>query len=463
MQPSKTVGNGHSETSQWQTNQQITSIGNQFQQMNLNQKNERKEKPPLFFGAVFDVDESMYKLQRGIGQGAYGTVCEARNVRTGQKVAIKKISKACSSVTHAKRTLRELIILRKMSHDNILKIIDIVKPKSYEEFEDVYVVTECLDTDLHQIITSPQALSDDHIQFFLYQLLRGLKYIHSARVLHRDLKPSNLLLNSNCDLRICDFGLARVAIPEQNNPGFLTEYVATRWYRAPEIMLSWKEYTKAVDVWATGCIFAELLGRKPLFPGQDYMNQLHLVIAILGTPSYQDTEYIASAKAKEYVRRLPFQEKRSFRRMLPNANPLALDLLEKMLAFAPEKRITVEQALAHPYLAALHDPEDEPISEEPFNFDFENPLFTTEQLKDLIWNEVCHYHPDMQSRLVGVPRLDPLHMPPSVIPDDNNVDLQIDQQKVIVTSKHDDSPKDIAFTPGSNFGDRMNSPGMDSS
>ena len=114
---------------------------------------------------------------------------------------------------------------------------------------------------MHQIIGSPQALTDDHVQYFLYQILRGLKYIHSANVLHRDLKPSNILLNGNCDLKICDFGLARVAKANQTDNGFMTEYVATRWYRAPEIMLSWKEYTKAIDVWSVGCIFAELLGR----------------------------------------------------------------------------------------------------------------------------------------------------------------------------------------------------------
>ena len=164
-------------------------------------------------------------------------------------------------------------------------------------------------TDLHQIIYSSQPLTDEHVQYFIYQILRGLKYIHSAHVLHRDLKPSNLLLNANCDLKICDFGLARLASPDGDHQGFLTEYVATRWYRAPEIMLSWKEYTKAIDgqstqrahtgshsrtsclpasdcvwralrccllclVWSVGCILGEILGRKAMFPGRDYMHQL---------------------------------------------------------------------------------------------------------------------------------------------------------------------------------------------
>lgn len=127
-----------------------------------------------------------------------------------------------------------------------------------------------METDMHRVIRT-QDLSDDHCQYFIYQTLRALKAMHSANVLHRDLKPSNLLLNANCDLKVCDFGLARSAASTDDNSGFMTEYVATRWYRAPEIMLTFKEYTKAIDVWSVGCILAEMLSGKPLFPGKDCM------------------------------------------------------------------------------------------------------------------------------------------------------------------------------------------------
>ena len=135
-----------------------------------------------------------------------------------------------------------------------------------------------METDLSSIIKSPQPLSDAHVQFFLYQILRGLKYIHSSNVIHRDLKPRNLLVNSNCDLKICDFGLARVDFAElQWKVAAMTDYVATRWYRAPEVILSWKKYTKAIDMWSIGCILAELVGRKPIFPGSDSQHQLQLI------------------------------------------------------------------------------------------------------------------------------------------------------------------------------------------
>lgn len=118
------------------------------------------------------------------------------------------------------------------------------------------------------------------MQYFLYQILRGLKYIHSANVLHRDLKPSNLLLNANCDLKICDFGLARVT----SETDFMTEYVVTRWYRAPELLLNSSDYTAAIDVWSVGCIFMELMDRKPLFPGRDYAHQLSLLMEVIFFP-----------------------------------------------------------------------------------------------------------------------------------------------------------------------------------
>jgi serine/threonine protein kinase len=253
-----------------------------------------------------------------------------------------------------------------------------------------------MDTDLHQIITSPQPLTDDHCQYFLYQILRALKYIHSAHVLHRDLNPSNLLLNGNCDLKVCDFGLARVAHPEENHAGFMTEYVATRWYRAPEIMLSWKEYTKAIDVWSVGCIFAELLGRRPLFPGKDYIHQLNLITDVIGTPDEEDIDCIESEKARRYIRSLPFKPPIPPERIFPNANPEAIDLLQRMLVFHPGKRVTVEDALAHPYLASLHDPSDEPLAHAEFSFDFERMPLTKQVLRDLLSNEMLCFHPELR-------------------------------------------------------------------
>ncbi|GMF75478.1 unnamed protein product [Aspergillus oryzae] len=254
-------------------------------------------------------------------------------------------------------------LLRYFNHENIISILDIQRPRNYESFNEVYLIQ----TDMHRVIRT-QDLSDDHCQYFIYQTLRALKAMHSANVLHRDLKPSNLLLNANCDLKVCDFGLARSAASTDDNSGFMTEYVATRWYRAPEIMLTFKEYTKAIDVWSVG-----------------YHHQLTLILDVLGTPTMEDYYGIKSRRAREYIRSLPFKKKIPFKALFPKANDLALDLLERLLAFNPAKRITVEEALRHPYLEPYHDPEDEPtappIPEGFFDFDKNKDALSKEQLK----------------------------------------------------------------------------------
>ncbi|EIW78751.1 mitogen activated protein kinase-like protein [Coniophora puteana RWD-64-598 SS2] len=340
----------------------------------------------------FDVGTS-YQILDVIGEGAYGVVCSAVHIPTQRKVAIKRITPFDHSM-FCLRTLREIKLLRHFRHENIISILEILQPPSYEQFKQVYLVQELMETDLHRVIRT-QKLSDDHCQYFIYQTLRALKALHSADVLHRDLKPSNLLLNANCDLKVCDFGLARSARPPPNvandSSTFMTEYVATRWYRAPEVMLTFKEYTRAIDLWSVGCVLAEMLSGKPLFPGRDYHDQLSIILDILGTPSIDDFYDISSPRSREYIRALPFRRKRPFSTLFPEANPQAIDFLEKCLTFSPKRRITVVEALQHPYFEPYHDPDDEPGADpiDPSFFDFDNgtPL-ETEELKGLIYEEV---------------------------------------------------------------------------
>ncbi|WVZ22429.1 hypothetical protein V8G54_000973 [Vigna mungo] len=371
------------------------------------------------FGNIFEVTAKYKPPIMPIGKGAYGIVCSALNSETNEHVAIKKIANAFDNKIDAKRTLREIKLLRHMDHENVVAIRDIVPPPQREIFNDVYIAYELMDTDLHQIIRSNQALSEEHCQYFLYQILRGLKYIHSANVLHRDLKPSNLLLNANCDLKICDFGLARVT----SETDFMTEYVVTRWYRAPELLLNSSDYTAAIDVWSVGCIFMELMDRKPLFPGRDHVHQLRLLMEVtysivfimrrtssasksvynrhaltlqlIGTPSEDDLGFL-NENAKRYIRQLPPYLRQSFQEKFPHVHPEAIDLVEKMLTFDPRKRITVEDALAHPYLTSLHDISDEPVCMTPFSFDFEQHALTEEQMKELIYREALAFNPEYQ-------------------------------------------------------------------
>ncbi|CDQ75475.1 unnamed protein product [Oncorhynchus mykiss] len=339
----------------------------------------------------FEVGEE-YDIIETIGTGAYGVVSSARRRDNGQQVAIKKIPNAFEVVQNAKRTLRELKILKHFKHDNIIAIKDILQP-SLPHFKSVYVVLDLMESDLHQIIHSRQPLTPEHTRYFLYQLLRGLKYVHSANVIHRDLKPSNLLVNENCELKIGDFGMARglSSHPEESH-SFMTEYVATRWYRAPELMLSLHHYSLAIDLWSVGCIFAEMLGRKQLFPGKHYVHQLQLILSVLGTPPEGVIGAIGADRVRSYVRSLPSHAPVPLAKLYPQAEPAALDLLATMLRFDPRERIDVSQALEHPYLSKYHDQDDEPICVPAFDFEFDKAPMSREQIKEAILVEIQDFH-----------------------------------------------------------------------
>ncbi|RUS13784.1 mitogen-activated protein kinase HOG1 [Endogone sp. FLAS-F59071] len=305
--------------------------------------------------------------------------------------------KPFSTPVLSKRTYRELKLLKALKHENIISLSDIfISP-----LEDIYFVTELLGTDLHRLLTS-RPLEKQFIQYFLYQILRGLKYVHSAGVVHRDLKPSNILVNENCDLKICDFGLARIQDPQ------MTGYVSTRYYRAPEIMLTWQKYDVAVDIWSVGCIFAEMLEGKPLFPGKDHVHQFSIITELLGTPSEDVIATIASENTLRFVQNLPKRQKIPFTERFSSADEqvilhhfcqnflnwdvIAIDLLEKMLVFDPKRRITATEALAHSYLAPYHDPTDEPDAPEKFDWSFNDADLPVDTWKVMMYSEILDFH-----------------------------------------------------------------------
>uniref|UniRef100_A0A8C1AU93 mitogen-activated protein kinase n=1 Tax=Cyprinus carpio carpio TaxID=630221 RepID=A0A8C1AU93_CYPCA len=328
-----------------------------------------------------------YQNLSPVGSGAYGSVCSAYDEKTGLKVAVKKLSRPFQSIIHAKRTYRELRLLKHMKHENVIGLLDVFTPAtSLEEFNDVYLVTHLMGADLNNIVKC-QKLTDDHVQFLIYQILRGLKV-----KLH--------IFNP-----ILDFGLARHTDDE------MTGYVATRWYRAPEIMLNWMHYNMtemehvlvaspvmlfldffSVDIWSVGCIMAELLTGRTLFPGTDHIDQLKLIMLLVGTPGPELLMKISSESARTYINSLPQMPKRSFADVFIGANPLAVDLLEKMLVLDTDKRITAPEALAHPYFAQYHDPDDEPEAE-PFDQSFESQELDIEEWKRQTYEEVISFEP----------------------------------------------------------------------
>ncbi|XP_062234158.1 mitogen-activated protein kinase 12-like [Phragmites australis] len=343
-------------------------------------------------------EASQYQIQEVIGKGSYGVVAAAVDTCTGERVAIKKINDVFEHVSDATRILREIKLLRLLRHPDIVEIKHIMLPPSRREFQDIYVVFELMESDLHQVIKANDDLTPEHHQFFLYQLLRALKYIHAANVFHRDLKPKNILANSDCKLKICDFGLARASFNDAPSAIFWTDYVATRWYRAPELCGSFfSKYTPGIDIWSIGCIFAELLTGRPLFPGKNVVHQLDIMTDLLGTPSSETLSRIRNEKARRYLSCMRKKHPVPFSQKFRNADPLALRLLQCLLAFDPKDRPTAEEALADPYFACLANVEREP-SRHPISkleFEFERRKLTKDDVRELIYREILEYHPQM--------------------------------------------------------------------
>ncbi|KAL2812383.1 kinase-like domain-containing protein [Aspergillus granulosus] len=330
-------------------------------------------------GTTFETTSRYANLQP-VGLGSAGIVCSAYDLISEQAVAIKKMMKPFDSTAIAKRTYREVKLLKQLRHDNLINMSDIfISP-----LEDVYLVTELLGTDLHRLL-SAKPLEGKFVQYFTYQILRGLKYIHSAGVIHRDLKPGNILINENCDLKICDFGLARLQEPQ------MTGYVSTRYYRAPEIMLTWQRYGNKVDMWSVGCIVAEMLLGRPLFPGTDHINQFYLITELLGNPPDEVIDRITTKNTRRMMKSLANSTPKPLREILPAADDEVISLLEQLLVFDPEQRISAEQGLKHPYMAPYHDPMDEPVAAEKFDWSFNDAELPRETWKIMIYSEVLDF------------------------------------------------------------------------
>ncbi|XP_033628146.1 serine/threonine-protein kinase NLK-like [Asterias rubens] len=352
-----------------------------------------------------------FEPDRPIGYGAFGVVWSVTDPRDGKRVALKKMPHVFQNLISCKRVYRELKMLFFFNHDNVLRALDILQPPHLDFFEEIYVVTELLQSDLHKIIVSPQSLSSDHVKVFLYQILRGLKYLHSAGILHRDIKPGNLLVNSNCILKICDFGLARLEEPDTNK--HMTQEVITQYYRAPEILVGSKHYGSSVDVWSVGCIFAELLGRRILFQAQSPVTQLNLITDLLGTPSMEDMKYACDG-AKAHLLRSPHKPPclSALYSLSAQATHEAVHLLSRMLVFNPDKRISCTDALTHPYLeegrlryhtcmcrcchntaaGRQYTSDFEPAAPQRFTSEFEDGLCSVHEVKEALHTFITDRH-----------------------------------------------------------------------
>ncbi|KAM8893696.1 mitogen-activated protein kinase 6 isoform 1-T3 [Spinachia spinachia] len=333
---------------------------------------------------------SRYMDLKPLGYGGNGLVFSAVDTDCDKRVAVKKI--ILTDPQSVKHALREIKIIRRLDHDNIVKVFETLGPNgrrltedvvSLTEVNSVYIVQEYMETDLCQLLERG-LLSEDHARLFMYQFLRGLKYIHSANVLHRDLKPANLFVNTeDLVLKIGDFGLARIMDPHYSHKGHLSEGLVTKWYRSPRLLLSPNNYTKAIDMWAAGCIFVEMLTGKTLFAGAHELEQMQLILESIPVLREEDRQELHSV-IPVFSRKDMSKPRTPLAKLLPDVSPQALDFMEKILTFNPMDRLTAEEALAHPYMADYSFPLDEPVSLHPFHIE--------DEVDDIVLMDQSHSH-----------------------------------------------------------------------
>ncbi|KAJ2786956.1 Cyclin-dependent kinase catalytic subunit [Coemansia interrupta] len=284
--------------------------------------------------------ERYEKLDK-VGEGTYGVVYKARDVVTNNIVAMKKIRLEGDDEGVPSTAIREISLLKELQHENIVRLLDIV----YNEAK-LYLVFEFLDLDLKKYMDSVGSggLPPSQVKSYMHQLVKGIAFCHAHRTLHRDLKPQNLLIDQNGMLKIADFGLGRaVGVPLR----VYTHEVVTLWYRSPEILMGSRHYSIGMDMWSIGCIFAEMVQRRPLFPGDSEIDEIFKIFRILGTPTERVWPDVITLP--DYKKDFPQWQPKKLSTLLPGLDAEGIDLLKHLLIYDPARRITAKRALAHPY------------------------------------------------------------------------------------------------------------------
>jgi len=268
-------------------------------------------------------------------------VHKARDAETGEIYALKAIRLESEDEGIPSTAIREIALLKELQHPNIVRLVNVLHTD-----KKLTLVFEFLDQDLKKLLDNHKGpLPESDVKSFLYQLLNGTAKCHKHKVLHRDLKPQNLLINREGTLKLADFGLARAfGIPVKN----FTHEVVTLWYRAPDILMGSKDYNTSVDIWSIGCIFAEIVTKRPLFPGKNEDDQLNKIFKIRGTPT--PDEWPGITELSGYKSDFPIYEKENIANHIQGLDADGIDLLERMLVHDPTKRISAKDALKHPYL-----------------------------------------------------------------------------------------------------------------
>ncbi|GMS99164.1 hypothetical protein PENTCL1PPCAC_21339, partial [Pristionchus entomophagus] len=341
-----------------------------------------------------------------INAGSQGVVVSADDTMAineeKKRVAIKKMLNPFAKTAYAKQTYRELVLQSSVNHPNIVQMYEKFTPQeSLPDFQEVYLVMELMTHSLSELIGKKATLDHKTLSFFIYQILCGVNHLHREGIIHRDLKPCNIAVNDKCRVKVLDFGLAR-QYDKSSEANEMTAYVVTRYYRAPEVVLK-LEYTEKMDIWSIGCIFAELITKEVLFPGEDKIRQWNTIVEIMGTPSNNFIDRLDTTVAK-HMRALPRVDPKSLEVIIhdrhfksdsefPQNSWTATDarrLISKMIAIDPSERYSAAEALQDPYVRFWFN-EDEvnsPLSSNGYVKEVDEKVLSLEEMKSLIFNEV---------------------------------------------------------------------------
>lgn len=358
-----------------------------------------------------------YKVKKSISKNPFCEVMRVTELNSGKDYALKRIKYDPSTYVTALAIVREVTLHRLLGgHDHVIEIVDILVPKTTTDFRDTYVILELMRNDLEKTLRTGMSVSSDRAKYYTFQIISGLQYLHDAGVIHRDIKPSNILVNDNGRLKISDLGLARPTfIPDDKDSAayftFWTGYGGRRWYRAPEIQVedANTEYDTSIDIWAVGCIFGELVLGRPLFPGTSSMDMLERITDFTGTPDDNLQQTIQSNGLRSALERIPKKTRPNMSQLFPSdADPMALQMIEKMLVFDPAQRITAKEAFNNECFRVWRESsgtEKLATKIQPSDFAYEqNPRGKndepSESLQNALLREIVHFHPDKRERLL---------------------------------------------------------------